>query len=280
MRCVASIIYRVLPKTGWIQKIAEKINVGLMSAGSGHVVVVERQGVTYELDLSQLIDARIYYEGEFEPETAELFRRLVRPGMVVFDIGANVGAHALPLAKMVGVEGHVYMFEPTQWAFAKLQHNLSLNPELKHVTLENMALSDHDATEESYSIRSQWSVEGEKGVLEEGNIEFATLDSYCNDHGIEGVDFIKLDVDGFETKILRGGQAMLDRMRPILLVEMSDYWQRQGGESARAMIDILDQAGYRYLDEETLEPIEGIVQRLESLEGDTTINVVCVAGQK
>jgi len=275
-RKVVRTIYHAMPKWRWLQQMAEVINNWFMAGSAGESVVVERNGLKYELDLSQLIDARIYYEGEFEPETSSLFRRLVKPGMIVFDIGANIGAHALPLAKLVGTSGHVYMFEPTDWALKKLRKNLSLNSELSHVTVERTVLSDQDISGQQYSIRSQWQADGVEGVEEKGMIDHLTLDTYCASHEIERVDFIKLDVDGFETRILRGGVKMLESQRPTLIVEMSDYWQQQAGDSAEAMIGILDSIGYRYLSEATLEPIDDILSCLHALDGKSTINVVCV----
>jgi len=276
MRSVVRSVYHALPKWRWLQQMAETINNWFMIGSANETVVVERHGLNYELDLGQLIDARIYYEGEFEPDTAALFRRLVKPGMVAFDIGANVGAHALPLARLVGSSGHVYMFEPTDWALKKLKKNLSLNPELSHVTIERTALSDQNVSGQQYSIRSQWYSDGVEGKEEEGEIDYITLDSYCTAHDIKQVDFIKLDVDGFETKILKGGVNMLASKQPSLLIEMSDYWQRQAGDSAVAMINALNGAGYRYLYEDSLKPIPDILAYLYALEGKNTVNVVCV----
>jgi len=278
-RKMVRVIYHAMPKWRWLQQLAETINNWFMMGSAGESIVVERNGLNYDLDLGQLIDARIYYEGEFEPETSALFRRLVKPGMIVFDIGANVGAHGLPLAKLVGVTGHVYMFEPTGWALKKLEKNLSLNPDLSHVTVERRALSDQDVSGQQYSIRSQWYADGVEGVEEVGVIDYITLDSYCVSHGIEQVDFIKLDVDGFETKILKGGINMLASKQPSLLIEMSDYWQRQAGDSAEAMIEALNVAGYHCLYEDSLKPIPDILAYIHALEGKNTVNVVCVANR-
>jgi len=277
VRRVVQTIYHALPKWHWLQPAAETINNWFMTGSAGETVVVERQGLNYELDLGQLIDARIYYEGEFEPETSALFRRLVKPGMIVFDIGANVGAHALPLARLVGPSGHVYMFEPTDWALKKLKKNISLNPELSHVTVERIVLSDQNVSGQQYSIRSQWHADGVEGKEEEGLIDYITLDSYCAAHNIKQVDFVKLDVDGFETRILRGGKKMFESLRPALLIEMSDYWQSQVGDSAEAMIEALNDAGYHYLYEDSLKPIPDILAYINTLEGKNTVNVVCVA---
>lgn len=90
-------------------------------------VIATRGGITYELDLNELIDSSIYYEGCFEPLTTAVIDKYVKSGMTVFDIGANIGCHTLRCAKLVGKSGKVIVFEPMSWAFAKLKRNIELN---------------------------------------------------------------------------------------------------------------------------------------------------------
>lgn len=85
---------------------------------------VRRDGIHWDLDLSEGIDFAIFLLGGLELRTLRLYRRLVQPGDTVLDVGANIGAHALPLARLVGASGRVVAFEPTQFAFCKLQRNL------------------------------------------------------------------------------------------------------------------------------------------------------------
>src|ERR1700744_4645117 len=87
-------------------------------------------GVRFDLDLAEGIDFAIYLGGVFERGTAQALSRLVEPSSLVVDIGANIGAHTLRLARLVGPQGRVLAFEPTDFAFQKLQRNLALNPEL------------------------------------------------------------------------------------------------------------------------------------------------------
>src|SRR4051794_15228320 len=65
------------------------------------IVTTTIDGVAYELDLSELIDNRMYYTGAFEPETTAAIRRFCKPGDTVLDIGANIGCHALRMAQLV-----------------------------------------------------------------------------------------------------------------------------------------------------------------------------------
>src|SRR6478672_6409918 len=82
--------------------------------------VVRRGGIFYDLDLSQGIDFAIYLGNIYERQTRSALRELVSPTSLVLDIGANIGAHTLHLAQLVGPEGRVLAFEPTDFAFRKL----------------------------------------------------------------------------------------------------------------------------------------------------------------
>src|SRR4051794_6121732 len=91
---------------------------------------VERGGRRWHLDLCEGIDFSIWLLGSFEPRTIALYRRAVAPGSVVLDLGANIGAHTIPLAGLVGPQGRVHAFEASEWAFEKMSRNLAINPDL------------------------------------------------------------------------------------------------------------------------------------------------------
>ena len=242
---------------------------------AGQHATVTRNGLVWELDLDQLIDRHIYLEGEFEHGTASALAALARPGATVLDIGANIGAHCLPLARRVGPDGRVFAFEPTEWAHKKLTRNLALNPELRNVRTERLALSDEDANSATYAFQSQYAAE-DASHAEKGTVGFARLDTYLERAGISRVDLIKLDVDGFETKILRGGAAMLKRDRPTMIIEVSDYWQKRAGDSFDALYALLD--GYAFFELDTVTPIASLPDRIRALADRDAVNVVCRAG--
>src|SRR6478735_2154285 len=96
-------------------------------AGLSDNCVVMRNGVKFDLDLSQGIDFALYVNFS-ERHTRKALRRFVRASDVTLDIGANIGAHTLLLAQLVGPQGRVLSFEPTEFAFLKQKKNLALNP--------------------------------------------------------------------------------------------------------------------------------------------------------
>lgn len=249
------------------------LNRALRGAATHEPVRKQCLGSWYELDLHQLIDGALYYQGSFEPATVQAHKRLVGPGMVVLDIGANVGCHTLHLARLVGHSGHVYAFEPTDWACMKLRRNLELNPDLENVTLLQTALSDAVTLDVECSFRAQWLSEG--SIPEEnGRTSFETLDASVSRLGLTRVDHIKLDVDGYETKVLRGGQRVLAQFKPTILIELSDYWQRKMGDSAEELLELIP-PNYQFEEEATGTPIADIRRIIEHLPFEQTINVVC-----
>lgn len=91
-----------------------------------------------------VIGKEIYVKGLFEKAEARLALKLLKPGMVFMDIGANLGQYTLLAARPVGMEGHVHSFEPSARMFAELAFNVELNDLSGICRLNNLALSDRD----------------------------------------------------------------------------------------------------------------------------------------
>jgi FkbM family methyltransferase len=161
---------------------------------------------------------RSFHEyGEFSEGEVEIFRAVLRPGDVALDIGANLGAHTIPLARLVGPTGFVFAFEPQRVLFNILCGNIALN-EFTNVKAFPLALGsaqgqtrvmplDYRGPENFGGI----ALGGTKGEA----VPVATLDLI----GLPKARFIKIDVEGMELEVLLGAKAMLARDRPVLYVE-------------------------------------------------------------
>ena len=246
--------------------------------------ICRRGGINWTLDLREGIQLSIYCFGVFERTTARALRRLLPPGGVALDVGANIGAHTLPMARQVGPQGRVIAVEPTS-ACARLRDNLARNPDLmSRVTLCPIAiLAPGERLAPAYY--AAWPVRGaeprhavHRGVAlnAEGSVG-VTLDTLVQEQGLTRLDLIKIDIDGGELAALRGARATLERWRPALVLELSAYALIEHGGSLEALLALLAEARYRLLDEATFAPLPGdaaAISRLIPARG--SINVVAL----
>ena len=227
--------------------------------GLAAVVETTRAGHRWQLDLREGIDLAIYLLGHFEKRSFQQYSRYVKDGSIALDIGANVGAHTLPLAGLVGPRGQVVAFEPTRYAHSKLCANLSLNPVLQaRVRPEQLMLGASDTATIPTAVPSSWplSKEPSRHALHGGvarsteGARVCTLDSYLARHGIGRVDFVKLDVDGHECSVLDGATHMLTQLKPVILFEIAPYALEENGASLTGFLDRFRQHGYALVRED------------------------------
>ena len=214
-------------------------------------LTARRSGISWRLDLGESIDFSIWLLGAFEVRTVAAYSRIVRPGATVFDIGANIGAHTLPLARLVGPTGSVHAFEPVSWAVAKLRANLALNPDLaERVTIHQRLLTDSETGVVPTAIHASWplGVASDLHPILRGRemptqgAKTATLDDFVRQAALTRLDFIKLDVDGGECGVIRGGLETLRRLRPTVIVELSPYILEEAGESLEGLVELIRMA--------------------------------------
>jgi len=273
-------LYRALPiEINFMRKLYFKIR---EMRDLDRVVIKTIAGITYELHLNEFIDSEIYYYGCFEENTTRAIKNIVRPGMTVLDIGANIGAHTLPMAKIVGLEGRVIAFEPMAWAQQKLRTNLELNS-FANILVEKTALSNKTDTGPA-SFRTSWNKYEftSKSVATDESVAFERLDDYVEKKNLSNVDFIKLDVDGFEYKVLEGSVETLKRFKPTLSMELGNYTLEKHGDTLEALIHLLDSLGYKFFREADLV----VLPSLDAIIGEFpnprtwTINVIVAHNSK
>lgn len=236
-------------------------------------VLATIDGNTFELDLGEIIDVSVYLQ-QYEPDVTAALRRFCRPGMTALDIGANVGAHTLPMARLAGPAGAVYAFEPTDFAFAKLTRNLALNPDVRARAI-HAALSDRPVHGATIGFRASWRTDGSRA---DGRsvIDFIRLDDWCREHGIGQVDLIKIDIDGNEYPALAGAAELLERSRPVLVMEaVSPHFTA----ADRNPFLLLERLGYSFRDarsDERYASADALGRRLPANDPGmtTSLNVI------
>jgi FkbM family methyltransferase len=152
--------------------------------------------------------------GTYEAEEIRLFRQFLRPGQVIIDVGAHAGYLTRFFARATGREGKVYAFEPNPLIFPLLKRNVT---SLKNVSVFNHALSSREGVlplflaDNNHSVASLAKSYPERHLAFHGNREAApvevqavTGDEFLGRAGIEHVDLIKIDVEGWEIDVLSG----------------------------------------------------------------------------
>ena len=188
----------------------------------------------------------------FEKKEQYFVRAILKPGDVFVDVGANIGLYTVIGARAVGARGHVYSFEPTSKTFNRLVANVKLN-QFTNVTYSKVALSDNRSKAELHVSLERWDAwntlgkptgtDGSGFGIEEVNM--IPWDVFASEHGISKVNFMKIDVEGWECKVLKGASKMLIQAdAPTLLVEFNDEALLAAGASSSELYDLLTSFGY------------------------------------
>lgn len=187
-------------------------------------------GLKLQVRRKDRLARRVYLEGYSDRELAYLVDLVLKPGMVFFDVGAHFGQFTLMASPRVGARGQVHGFEPTTETFGQLKANIELNA-LENVTINHNAVYHEKTTLELKvcdSGRGEFNTLGQParrggGVDHIEKIEAIRLDDYVVEHQIGRVDLMKIDVEGAEDFVLRGGADLLSREdAPILSIEFSE----------------------------------------------------------
>jgi FkbM family methyltransferase len=205
------------------------------------------RGIRWELDLGEVIDASLYFSGSFEPRAERVIARHLGPGMVAIDVGANIGYHALPMALQVGPTGRVVAVEPSPATASRLRRNLVLN-DLDNVEILVAAVGDRDVEAARLHVQSSYPLSG-RGGRESLLARLVRLDSLVLEKQLHRVDFVKIDVDGQEAKVLRGARETLRRFRPPVFFELTPSLVEDGGDSLDELFASLLDLGYAISDE-------------------------------
>jgi FkbM family methyltransferase len=202
----------------------------------------------FELDLEDLIQRYMYW-GTYETNETRLVQQYLRPGMTFVDVGANVGYYTALAAKQVGIGGRVIAFEPSPYAFEKLQSMVAGN-RLEQVTAVHAGLSDTAGQgklylDASFHNHSPSMVAHENPNATATEIKVARLDDEATRLGIDRIDLMKIDVEGHEPKVLAGAKRLLSEGRVgAILCEFNEYWLSNSGSSPSHLGNMIRDAGF------------------------------------
>jgi FkbM family methyltransferase len=222
--------------------------------GAPTVVVRERlHGMKVRLNMADFFQRINYFFGCWhELDVMTTVTHALRPGDAVVDGGANAGLVTIHMAALVGPAGEVIAFEPGALQAAACRWHLQVN-ELTNVTLHELGLSDEEGEATFKVMGFDNFANGTLGPVPE---RFGSDVSQVRTVRIvRGDDFadpddprpllIKLDIEGFEERALRGLMRTIERRRPAIMPEVNGEMLELNGSSAEAVHDLLAPLGYR-----------------------------------
>jgi len=178
-----------------------------------------------------------------------VYNEFLKPGMKVVDAGANIGLHSLFFSKRVGKGGKIYAFEPSTKIFSRLMAHIRDN-QLKNIEGFCLALGakqgtavvmDNEQDTSRTFLRSDLSDRAETST-----VTVETLDSFAKVRGLGKIDFLKIDVEGFESEILAGAMNLLARQEiKVIQIELDECSLDRAGSKKSAVVSLLINKGYR-----------------------------------
>jgi FkbM family methyltransferase len=252
-RAVAWALHRI-PLSRGKERLAARIGTRMTPSGSDEVLVgTTTQGFKMNLFLGDPEQRQIYFSGQYEHRTADVFKMALRPGDVVIDGGANIGYYSLLSATLVGKTGGVHSFEPIPETFQALNANVRLN-DFTNLHLNQIALSDH-AGELQFEVPVDEQTHQQLGwaatqiLLGRGpvvRVPAMTLDDYAASQGIGHIRLVKLDLEGGELEAIKGMRRLLSTHAIDYLITESNAWLLEHRHmSGQEVIEELTGQGYR-----------------------------------
>ena len=182
--------------------------------------------------LADIVDSHVYE------------RFPMRKGDTVMDVGANSGIFTVVLSKFVGRGGTVAAIEPNPSSFNLMKKNLSLN-ECENVKPVEGALGENESTGSlkiyDLSIYNSLLARNDKVVHHSIAVQIQTLDAVMKDLELERLDLLKIDTEGFELPILKGGMKTITKFRPYVVGEAHSAFSDSGSTITKFLSDV----GYR-----------------------------------
>jgi FkbM family methyltransferase len=221
-----------------------KVAYALLNRKSGVQIYTVDQGIRLQLTKDEAMFMGIYYLGQLNPFESEFIKRNLKKGELFIDVGTFVdGWHSL-LAATMGAR--VVAFEPAPEYAQRFKKQVELND--LAIKIETVALSDRNGRATFYDAGGASSFSKDHGELIHNTfaskaitVTTKTLDSYELKPAM-----VKIDVEGFEMRVLRGARKTLAKYKPTLIMELEEGFLREAGSSEKEVLSFLVSLGYSF----------------------------------
>jgi FkbM family methyltransferase len=187
--------------------------------------------------------AYFLFKGWQDSSEIELLERHISNGEVILDIGANIGFYAALLSRLTGHDGMVHCFEPDPLNFSRLEENCR---SIGNIRMNRMAVGERTERLTLYTsnrLNVDHRTYRPDSYAKEVSVPSVCIDDYLAEN--RRLDFIKMDIQGYETQAIKGMQQTIGVNRDVML--LSEFWPyglQQSGSSATEYFDLLSDMGF------------------------------------
>lgn len=216
-----------------------------------------RGGLKLCVDRAAYMGSAIYWYGWHHKAELDFLESTLENGATFIDVGANIGEFTVPAAARVGTAGKVLAFEPSGEVRKRLQESLLANG-LSNTDVLPFALGEQEGELELFTSLDKETFHGKHEGLytaypdsyrnvSAGSARVSRLDKIIEERKITSVDLIKIDVEGGEWSVLKGGTKTLRRFQPMLIIELNEMTFQNAGYSTTQLLTWLENVGYKPL---------------------------------
>lgn len=224
----------------------------------------------------QVISRRIKKKGFYDRKGSQIIQSTLKKNDIIVNIGAHIGYFSLMAALKVGNGGHVFAFEPAPVNFHLLLKNIKLN-KFKNITAIRLAILDKKKKTNLYFSDTNT---GDHRVFNSGDhrkyieVDAVSLDEFFDKRN-KNINFIKIDVQGSEIKVLEGMKEILKKKNLKMYVEFWPYGLTMNGDNPKQLLDLLLENGFKIV-----SPVIKIRDLLNkyTLENRRFENLFCIKG--
>jgi len=208
-------------------------------------LVPTRYGFSIWCDRAEHIGQHLIRDGQWEGLLSRTILACLEPGQVCIDIGANIGYDSMLMSRAVGTSGRVLAFEPDLKNLRSLLINLDLLPESNVITF-GVALGD-DWSSANIALANDLN-RGQSNLRPDARgayqpILIARLDDLVPANVFPSISLVKIDVEGFEYKVIRGMDRVIQRVNTVICEVVPSYL-KQCGASAEMLFAKMNQSGF------------------------------------
>jgi len=219
------------------------------------VQFTNKDGIGFDLDVHECVQKAIFCFHYFEPVDVEAFRTFIKQDATVIDVGANIGQYSLLASKLMGQTGEIYAFEPSVDIQPKLKRNIDLN-NFENIEVIPCAVAATSGVMKFYPANEvanqgvgslmpvqeyRSNIRSNEGV----DVDVMSLDDFCGARGIEKVDVLKIDVEGFDLEVLKGATKLMKNNPDLVIMsEVEPMNLEQLGVTAKDFYNFMESQSF------------------------------------